>query len=93
MQLFEKWQSATEAYNSFNQEYKVLASEVPFFLEYLSRTNDSFKNAFLKKFKAHCDGFSILIKEAESVDDYPLVFKFKNINDNKDAWEFIVRDK
>ncbi len=31
MQLFEKWQSATEAYNSFNQEYKILASEVSFF--------------------------------------------------------------
>ncbi|WP_253909573.1 hypothetical protein [Helicobacter pylori] len=93
MQLFDKWQDATEAYNSFSEEYKVLAKEVSFFLEYLTQTNDSFKNALLKKFKARCDGFSILVKEAESVDDYPLVFKFKNINDNKDAWEFIVRDK
>ncbi len=93
MQLFEKWKSATEAYNSFTEEYKILASEVSFFLEYLAQTNDSFKNALLKKFKAHCDGFSILVKEAESVEDYPLVFKFKNINDDKDAWEFIVRDK
>ncbi len=93
MQLFDKWQSATEAYNSFNEEYKILASEVSFFLEYLTQANDSFKNALLKKFKAHCDGFSILIKEAESVEDYPLVFKFKNINDDKDAWEFIVKDK
>ncbi len=93
MKLFEKWQSVTEAYNSFNGEYKILAKEVSFFLEYLTQTNDSFKNALLKKFKGHCDGFSILLKEAESVDDFPLVFKFKNINDDKDAWEFIVRDK
>ncbi len=63
-----------------------------FFLEYLIRTNDSFKNALLKKFKGHCDGFSILVKEAESVEDYPLVFKFKNINNGNDEWEFIVRD-
>ncbi len=93
MQLFEKWQSVTEAYESFNGEYKILAKEVSFFLEYLIETNDSFKNALLKKFKTHCDGFSILIKEAESVEDFPLVFKFKNINDDKDAWEFIVKDK
>ncbi len=93
MKLFDKWQSVTEAYNSFNGEYKILAKEVSFFLEYLTQTNDSFKNALLKKFKGHCDGFSILVKEAESVDDFPLVFKFKNINDDKDEWEFIVRDK
>ncbi len=93
MKLFEKWQSVTEAYNSFNGEYKILANEVSFFLEYLVRTDDSFKNALLKKFKGHCDGFSILIKEAESVDDFPLVFKFKNINNSNDEWEFIVRDK
>ncbi len=93
MKLFEKWQELTDAYNSFNGEYKILAKEVSFFLEYLVQTNDSFKNAIVKKFKGHCDGFSILVKEAESVDDFPLVFKFKNINDNKDEWEFIVRDK
>ncbi len=93
MKLFEKWQELTDAYNSFNGEYKILAKEVSFFLEYLVQTNDSFKNAIVKKFKGHCDGFSILVKEDESVDDFPLVFKFKNINDNKDEWEFIVRDK
>ncbi len=93
MQLFEKWQSVTEAYNSFNEEAKYLGRAVADFLKDFSETNDSFKNAFLKKFKAHCDGFSILIKEAESVEDFPLVFKFRNINDNKDAWEFIVKDK
>ncbi len=93
MQLFEKWQEVTEAYNSFNGEYKILAKEVSFFLEYLMQTNDSFKNAILKEFKGHCNGFSILVKEAESVDDFPLVFKFRNINDDKDEWEFVVRDK
>ncbi len=93
MQLFNKWQEVTEAYNSFNGEYKILAKEVSFFLEYLIQTNDRFKNAILKKFKGHCNGFSILVKEAESVDDFPLVFKFRNINDDKDAWEFVVRDK
>ncbi len=31
MQLFEKWQEVTEAYNSFNGEYKILAKEVSFF--------------------------------------------------------------
>ncbi len=93
MKLFEKWKDATEAYNSFNGEYKILANEVSFFLEYLIKTNDSFKNAIVKEFKGHCDGFLILVKEAQSVDDFPLVFKFKNINDDKDAWKFIVKDK
>ncbi len=93
MKLFEKWQSVTKAYNSFNEEYKILAKEVSFFLEYLIQTNDRFKNAILKEFKGHCDGFSILVKEAESVDDFPLVFKFRNINNDKDEWKFIVRDK
>ncbi len=93
MKLFEKWQSATEAYESFNEEAKHLGIAVVNFLKDFSETNDSFKNAILKKFKGHCDGFSILVKEAESVDDFPLVFKFRNINDDKDAWEFIVRDK
>ncbi len=91
MQLFEKWQSVTEAYNSFSEEHKILSREVSFFLEYLIQTNDSFKNAILKEFKGHCDGFSILIKEAESVEDFPLVFSFKN--DSDEVWEFIVRDK
>ncbi len=86
MKLFEKWQSVTEAYESFSEEHKILSREVSFFLEYLIQTNDSFKNALLKKFKTRCDGFSILVKEAESVDDFPLVFKFRNINDDNDEW-------
>ncbi len=69
MKLFDKWKSATESYESFSEKCKVLASEVSFFLEYLTLTNDSFKNAFLKKFKGHCDGFSILVKEADGFDD------------------------
>ncbi len=92
MKLFKKWQEVTEAYNSFNGEYKILAKEVSFFLEYLIQTNDSFKNAILKEFK-DCDGFSIFVKEAESVDDYPLVFVFRNATNHNDTWEFIVRDK
>ncbi|MGL2475246.1 hypothetical protein ACOWMQ_07860 [Helicobacter pylori] len=93
MNLFDKWNDAVETYNRFREEYKILAKEVSFFLEYLLTTNDSFKNAILKMFKDHCDGFSILVKEAETIDDYPLVFKFKSINDKEDAWEFIVKDK
>ncbi|UOR37138.1 hypothetical protein MPF94_04880 [Helicobacter pylori] len=43
-------------------------------------------------FNTACDGFSILVKTAESVGDYPLVFSFKN-DSNGEIWEFIVRDK
>ncbi len=93
MQLFDKWQSVTESYESFTEEAKHLGRAVVDSLKDFSETNNSFYNAVLKKFKGHCDGFSILLKEAESVEDFPLVFKFKNINDNKDAWEFIVKDK
>ncbi len=105
MQLFDKWQSVTEAYNSFHGEAKHLGRAVADFLKDFSETNDSFYNAILKMFKsesegfsilvkeAESDGFSILVKEGESVDDFPLVFKFRNINDDNDEWEFIVRDK
>ncbi len=93
MQLFEKWQSVTEAYESFYEESEHLGRAVVDFLKEFSEANDSFYNAILKMFKSESEGFSILVKEAESVDDFPLVFKFKNINDDKDAWEFIVRDK
>ncbi len=93
MKLFEKYQEATEAYNSFSEEYHILAKEVSFFLEYLIQTNDSFKHAILKEFKGHCGSFSILVKEAESVDDYPLVFIFRNATNHNDTWEFIVKDK
>ncbi len=93
MQLFDKWQEVTEAYNSFNGEAKHLGRAVADFLKYFSETNDSFYKVILKMFKSDSGDFSILVKEAESVDDYPLVFKFKNINDDKEEWEFVVRDK
>ncbi len=32
-----------------------------------------------------------MVKTAESVEDYPLVFRFKNESD--EVWEFIVKDK
>ncbi len=91
MQLFEKWQSVTEAYNSFYEESEYLGLEVVTFLKHFSEANDTLKNAILKMFKSDSGGFSILVKTAESVDDF--VFKFRNINDDKDEWEFIVRDK
>ncbi|WP_280635993.1 DUF3519 domain-containing protein [Helicobacter pylori] len=92
MQLFEKWQSATEAYNDFYAEAKHLGRAVVDFLKDFSETNDRFHNAILKVFKSDSGGFSILVKEAESVEDYPLVFSFKN-DSNGEIWEFIVRDK
>ncbi|GAA7864082.1 hypothetical protein [Helicobacter pylori] len=52
---------------------------------------DTFTNAILKMFDSDSDRFSILVKSAESVEDYPLVFKFKNANN--EVWKFIVRDK
>ncbi|MEE9094222.1 hypothetical protein VXM97_06280, partial [Helicobacter pylori] len=81
----------TEAYESFNDEAKHLGRAVADFLKDFSETNDSFNNAISKIFNVNCDGFSILVKEAESVEDYPLVFKFKNAN-NSDVWEFIVKE-
>ncbi|GAA9041642.1 hypothetical protein HpHA136_07150 [Helicobacter pylori] len=91
MQLFEKWKIATEAYDSFYEESEHLSLEVVTFLKHFSEENDTLKNAILKMFDSACDGFSILVKTAESVEDYPLVFKFKNNND--EVWEFVVRDK
>ncbi len=91
MQLFDKWQSATEAYNSFYEESEHLGLEVVTFLKHFSEANDTLKNAILKMFKSDSERFSILVKTAESVDDFPLVFKFKN--DSEEVWEFIVKDK
>ncbi|GAA7707279.1 hypothetical protein JP0246_13550 [Helicobacter pylori] len=42
-------------------------------------------------FDSESERFSILVKTAESVEDYPLVFRFKN--DSDEVWEFVVRDK
>ncbi|WP_187917786.1 hypothetical protein KVM08_05185 [Helicobacter pylori] len=91
MQLFEKWQSARDAYDIFYQESEHLGLEVVTFLKYFCEENDILMNAILKMFDSESDRFSILVKTAESVEDYPLVFKFKNFND--EVWEFVVRDK
>ncbi|WP_181232287.1 hypothetical protein [Helicobacter pylori] len=91
MQLFEKWQSAQETYNSFYEEAEHLGLEVATFLKHFCEANDTLKNAIFKMFDSKSERFSILVKTAESVDDFPLVFKFKN--DNEEVWEFIVRDK
>ncbi len=92
MQLFEKWQSATEAYNSFYEESEHLGRAVADFLKDFSEANEILYNAILKMFDSESDGFSILVKTAESVEDYPLVFRFKN-DSNGEIWEFVVRDK
>ncbi len=91
MQLFEKWQSAIEAYNSFYEEAEHLGLEVVTFLKHFSEANDTLTNAILKMFDSESERFSILVKTAESVEDYPLVFSFKN--DNNEVWEFVVKDK
>ncbi len=91
MQLFEKWQSVTEAYNSFYEESEYLGLEVATFLKHFSEANDTLKNAILKMFDSESERFSILVKTAESVEDYPLVFRFKN--DSDEVWEFVIRDK
>ncbi|GAA9248893.1 hypothetical protein BTM379_10620 [Helicobacter pylori] len=92
MQLFEKWKIATEAYKSFYEEAEHLGLEVVTFLKHFSEANDTLKNAIFKMFNTACNGFSILVKTAESTEDYPLVFKFKN-DSNGEIWEFIIRDK
>lgn len=92
MQLFEKWQDATEAYNSFYEEAEHLGLEVVTFLKHFSEANDTLSNAILKMFDSESERFSILVKTAESVEDYPLVFRFEN-DSNGEIWEFVVRDK
>ncbi len=92
MQLFEKWQSVTEAYKSFYEEAEHLGLEVVTFLKHFCEANDTLKNAILKMFDSESEQFSILVKTAESVEDYPLVFRFKN-DSNGEVWEFIIRDK
>ncbi len=92
MKLFEKWQNATEAYNSFYEEAEHLGLEVATFLKHFSEANDTLTNAIVKMFDSESDRFSILVKTAESVEDYPLVFRFKN-DSNGEIWEFVVKDK
>ncbi len=90
MQLFEKWQSVTEAYDSFYEESEHLGRAVVGFLKHFSKANDTLTNAIFKMFDSDSERFSILVKTAQSVEDYPLVFSFKN---DSEIWEFIVRDK
>ncbi|GAA7736095.1 hypothetical protein JP0164_13020 [Helicobacter pylori] len=92
MQLFEKWKSATEAYNIFYEDAEHLGLEVVTFLKHFCEANDTLYNAVLKMFDTACDGFSILVKTAECTGDHPLVFSFRN-DSNSEIWEFIVRDK
>ncbi|MFP6288496.1 hypothetical protein ACLGEW_07735 [Helicobacter pylori] len=92
MQLFDKWQSVTEAYKSFYEESEHLGLEVATFLKHFSEANDTLSNAIMKMFDSESERFSILVKTAESVENYPLVFRFKN-DSNGEIWEFIVRDK
>ncbi len=91
MQLFEKWNSVTEAYNSFYEEAEHLVRTVVDFLKDFSEANDTLSNAILKMFDNESERFSILVKTAQSVEDYPLVFRFKN--DSDEVWEFVVKDK
>ncbi len=92
MKLFTKWQSATDAYNSFYEESEHLGLEIVTFLKHFSEANDTLSNAIFKMFDSESERFSILVKTAESVEDYPLVFRFKN-DSNGEIWEFVVRDK
>ncbi len=66
--------------------------EVVTFLKHFSEANDILRNAIFKMFDSESERFSILVKTAESVEDYPLVFRFKS-DSNGETWEFIVRDK
>ncbi|MFP6091122.1 hypothetical protein KVD91_05345 [Helicobacter pylori] len=61
------------------------------FLKHFSETNDTLSNAILKMFESESERFSILVKTADSIEDYPLVFSFKN--DSNEVWEFIIKDK
>ncbi|WP_231217898.1 hypothetical protein [Helicobacter pylori] len=89
MQLFEKWKSATEAYNSFYEEVKCLGVEVSMFLKSFNDIDNSLTKAILKMLNDACDRFSILVKTAESVEDYPLVFSFKN-DSNGEIWNLLL---
>ncbi|MCQ2663729.1 hypothetical protein JT117_07460 [Helicobacter pylori] len=90
MQLFKKWQNARDAYDIFYQESEHLGLEVVTFLKHFCEANDILTNAILKMFDTESDRFSILVKTADSVEDFPLVFKFKNANN--EVFEFVVRD-
>ncbi|WRA90310.1 hypothetical protein E5L41_04180 [Helicobacter pylori] len=90
MGLFEAWDEATEWFSIYKTNAERLGREVADFLKEFSESDESIKNAIEKKLNG-CDGFSILVKTAEIVEDYPLVFKFRSL-DKANAWEFIVKE-
>ncbi|WP_202146167.1 hypothetical protein [Helicobacter pylori] len=90
MVLFEAWDEAVEWFSIYKTNAERLGSEVSTFLKEFSESDDSIKNAIEKKLNG-CDGFSILVKTAEIVEDYPLAFKFRSL-DKVHAWEFIVKE-
>ncbi|WRA13598.1 hypothetical protein KVL58_02295 [Helicobacter pylori] len=91
MGLFEAWNEAIEWFAIYKTNAERLGAEVSTFLKDFSERDESIKNAIEKKLGNGCDGFSILVKTAEIVEDYPLVFKFRSL-DKSSAWEFIVKD-
>ncbi len=56
MQLFEKWQSVTDAYKSFYEEVENLGLEISIFLKHFCEANDTLSNAIFKMFDSACDG-------------------------------------
>ncbi len=61
MQLFEKWQSVTDAYKSFYEEAEHLGLEVVTFLKHFSQANDTVKNAILKMFDSESNSKTHLL--------------------------------
>ncbi|WP_232255029.1 hypothetical protein [Helicobacter pylori] len=92
MKLFDKWNDVTEAYESFSEEAKHLGRSVVDFLKDFNETNNIFYNAVLKVLNSDSGDFSILVKGADGVDDYPLLFVFRNATNHNDTWEFIVKE-
>ncbi|AFX90189.1 hypothetical protein [Helicobacter pylori] len=92
MKLFDKLNAVTEAYESFSEEAKLFGRSIVDFLKYFSETNDSFYDAVLKVLNSDSGGFSILVKGADGVDDYPLLFVFRSATNHNDTWEFIVKE-
>ncbi|QQW61839.1 hypothetical protein [Helicobacter pylori] len=91
MDLFEAWDEAVSWFSIYKTNAERLGGEVSTFLKDFSQSDDSIKNAIDKKIGNGCDGFSILVKTAEIIEDYPLVFKFRSL-DKSNAWEFIVKE-
>ncbi|MGN8378474.1 hypothetical protein ACR9J4_08020, partial [Helicobacter pylori] len=73
MGLFEAWEEATKWFSIYKTNAERLGREVSTFLKDFSESDESIKNAIDKKLGNGCDGFSILVKTAEIIEDYPLV--------------------